>query len=167
MLVIALGFHAFFEGLAFGLMGDFEDTWKLALGILIHKSAAAFSLGGTLAQSRYSVRVSTYFIGAFAIIAPIGIIIALVFEHFMEQLGAGDTSNLVNSCLLSVSAGTFLYVGMTEIVSKEFKTDKNTEKKGAQKNEWISFLCLLIGIFIVIGLWFLEGSHEHHAEHED
>lgn len=84
MLIIGLGFHALFEGLAFGLLKDFEDTWKLAVGILIHKTAAAFALGGTLAQSRYSMKAAAFYILIFASIAPIGIIIALIMHHSLE-----------------------------------------------------------------------------------
>ena len=32
VLVLALGFHAVFEGLAFGLMTEIDAAWQLALG---------------------------------------------------------------------------------------------------------------------------------------
>lgn len=120
MLVIGLGFHALFEGLAFGLMEEFESMWKLALGICIHKGAAAFALGGTLAQSKFSMKMSALYVLIFAILAPIGIIGAIILHNIMESEGSGGPMNLINSCLISLSAGTFLYVGMTEILSKEF-----------------------------------------------
>jgi zinc transporter ZupT len=54
ILTVALSAHSIFEGLAFGLMLTFEDTWKLAIGIVVHKAAAAVSLGSIIGQTGYS-----------------------------------------------------------------------------------------------------------------
>merc|ERR1712151_591559 len=50
VLVLALGFHSLFEGIAFGLLSEIESAWQLAAGIGIHKTAAAISLGGAFAR---------------------------------------------------------------------------------------------------------------------
>jgi solute carrier family 39 (zinc transporter), member 1/2/3 len=54
ILTVALSAHSIFEGLAFGLMLTFDDTWKLAIGIVIHKAAAGVSLGSIMGQTGYS-----------------------------------------------------------------------------------------------------------------
>ena len=51
VLVLALGFHSLFEGLAFGLMTEIEQAGQLAVGIIIHKAPAAVSLGGAFTRS--------------------------------------------------------------------------------------------------------------------
>ena len=77
ILVLALGAHAFFEGIAFGLQTTIESAGQLAAGILIHKSAAAISLGGAFARTGYTTKQIIMFLALFSIIAPLGIIIGM------------------------------------------------------------------------------------------
>ena len=50
MLTLALGFHAFFEGIAVGLISKLSNLVNLIIGILIHKSIGSISLGITFAE---------------------------------------------------------------------------------------------------------------------
>jgi zinc transporter ZupT len=77
ILVLAIGAHNFFEGIAFGLQRELGSAGQLAAGILIHKTAAAVSLGGAFARSGYTTRQIILFLGIFSLIAPIGIIIGM------------------------------------------------------------------------------------------
>lgn len=111
VLVLALGAHAFFEGIAFGLITSIEQAGQLAAGILIHKSAAAISLGGAFARSGYSVKEILVLLVIFSVIAPLGIIIGMQIA---------DSNKLVDTVFLSISGGTFLYVACSEIIVNEF-----------------------------------------------
>jgi solute carrier family 39 (zinc transporter), member 1/2/3 len=111
VLVLALGAHAFFEGIAFGLITSIEQAGQLAAGILIHKSAAAISLGGAFARSGYSVKEIFVLLVIFSVIAPLGIIIGMQIA---------DSNKLVDTVFLSISGGTFLYVACSEIIVNEF-----------------------------------------------
>jgi len=46
--MVALSFHALFEGLAVGLTNDSKSVWTLILAISLHKWAEAMSLGISL-----------------------------------------------------------------------------------------------------------------------
>lgn len=48
VLMIALSFHALFEGLAVGLGRDSRTVWTLVIAISLHKWAEAMSLGISL-----------------------------------------------------------------------------------------------------------------------
>ena len=48
VLMIALCFHSFFEGIALGLIKDLNVFINLAIGVVIHHSVAAISLGVSL-----------------------------------------------------------------------------------------------------------------------
>jgi zinc transporter ZupT len=47
-LLIALGFHSIFEGIAIGLIKDFSVFVNLIIGITIHHAAACISYGVSL-----------------------------------------------------------------------------------------------------------------------
>ena len=154
ILVLALGAHAFFEGIAFGLQTEISSAGQLAAGILIHKSAASISLGGAFARTGYSTKEIFLFLGIFSIIAPIGIIIGMQ---------VADSNKLVDVTFMGISGGTFIYVACSEIVVNEF--DKG-------KHQWIKMLLVFAGGCVISALWFF-GGHEHGAEehgaeiHED
>jgi zinc transporter ZupT len=142
VMVLALAVHAVFEGIAFGLLGDFVQAWQLAVGILLHKGTAVITIGASLASTGYSSKEIFGFLFLFALMAPAGIIIGM---------SASGASPLLNIIFMSLSGGTFIYVACTEIVSHEFA--KTGYKAG-------KILCLLLGIIIISLLWLMENNRE-------
>jgi zinc transporter ZupT len=51
VLLIGLGTHSIFEGLAVGISGDTSEVLIFALAIVLHKGAAGMSLGISMAQT--------------------------------------------------------------------------------------------------------------------
>ena len=149
VLVIAIGFHAFFEGIAFGLLTEIEQAWQLAVGIIVHKSAAAVSLGGAFANSGHTFKQTVIFITLFALTTPLGIGIGM-------QLA--ETSQLLDTVLLSISGGTFIYVACSEIIVHEF------DRTG---NKCVKLLLVVVGGAVITSLWFLGGHHHHHGGEHD
>ena len=115
ILVLALGAHAFFEGIAFGLQTTVESAGQLAAGILIHKTAAAVSLGGAFSRTGYSTKEIILFLGIFSVIAPIGIVIGM---------SIAESNKLIDVVFLGLSGGTFIYVACSEIIVAEFDKGK-------------------------------------------
>ena len=144
ILVLALGAHAFFEGIAFGLQTSIESAGQLAAGILIHKSAAAVSLGGAFANTGYSLKEIILFLTIFSIIAPIGIVIGMSISN---------SDKIIDVVFLSLSGGTFIYVACSEIIVSEFE-------KG--NKQWIKMLLVFVGGLIITLLWFFD-EHSHEA----
>ena len=77
ILVLAIGTHNIFEGMAFGLMETVDQAAQLAAGILIHMSAEALSLGGAFARSGYKTKEIMVLLLIFSCITPIGAIIGM------------------------------------------------------------------------------------------
>jgi len=143
ILALALGIHAFFEGIAFGLQGEVKGAGKLAAGILIHKGAAVISLGGAFSRTGYSVKAICLFLGVFSLTAPSGIIIGMSIS---------ESNKLIDVIFLSISAGTFLYVACSEIIVNEFS-------RGEYK--WAKILFVMLGVATIAGLFLIEGGHSH------
>ena len=148
MLTLAIGFHALFEGIALGLMDEAESLWQLSIGIFIHKTAAAVSLGAAFTNSGFSKCVTAILITIFALMTPIGILIGLALEN--------QGSAIMNVIFIGLSAGTFLYVACSEIITHEFSKSKNMGAK---------LVMVVLGGLVIIVLWLLHGEHAHDHGH--
>lgn len=146
VLVLALGVHAFFEGISFGMLPSADAAGQLAAGIFIHKGSSVISLGGALSRSGYSAKAVFGFLLIFAVCAPIGIIIGM---HISEE------SPVIIAVFMGISAGTFLYVASSEIIVNEFERGKYQPLK---------FLFVILGATLITVIWLFEGEGENAAE---
>ena len=143
ILILAIGVHALFEGIAFGLQKTMENIGQLGAGIVIHKSAAAVSLGGAFARTGYSTKAIVLFLILFALTTPLGIIIGMSISH-------GNA--IVDTIFAALSGGTFIYVSCSEIIVHEF--DKG-------QYQWIKVLLVFIGGATITSMWFFGPTHTH------
>jgi len=79
ILLVGLGTHAIFEGLALGLTGDFNSTLFFAVAIWLHKGAAGMSLGISMGRTFPEEKnFSLKMIILFAVFTPIGVILGMI-----------------------------------------------------------------------------------------
>ena len=145
ILMLAFGVHEFFEGIAFGLMKSTETAVQLAVGIIIHKTCASLSLGAGLAKAGFSTIKIVVIIMCFSLSTPLGIIIGM---------NIAQASELVTMIFFQLSAGTFIYVACTEIITHEFES---------QKWSGLKLLMVIVGGVVIGALWFLGGEEEGHG----
>ena len=112
---------------------------------MIHKSAAAVSLGGSFARTGYTTKEICCFLAVFALIAPLGIIIGM---------SIAEVNKVIDVTFLGLSAGTFVYVACSEIITHEFASKQGRTCKA---------LLVLLGGSLITGLWFF-GGHSHGDE---
>lgn len=72
LVVLALSFHAVFEGLAVGLESSVEKVWYLFAAIATHKLVIAFCVGLELVTSKTKTLLVLLYIGTFAVVTPLG-----------------------------------------------------------------------------------------------
>ncbi|KAF5281139.1 hypothetical protein FQA39_LY17871 [Lamprigera yunnana] len=72
LAVLALSFHAVFEGLAVGLENNVQKVWYLFAAIATHKLVIAFCVGVELAVSNVKAVLLIIYIGTFAVVTPLG-----------------------------------------------------------------------------------------------
>jgi zinc transporter 1/2/3 len=138
ILVLAMGIHAAFTGLALGIFDEASGFYGFFLAIVLHKWAEALTIGISFSKSNITKKRSTIMVIIFALATPIGALIGVLLN------GAND---IVKGILLAVSAGTFIYIAATEIIVEEF---------AAPGGKGWKFLLYLIGIGFMVFLWFLE-----------
>ncbi len=138
ILLIALSVHSLFEGIALGVMNTVKECSILFSAIILHKWAASFALGISFYKSGTEKDLFIKMILLFTSFGPFGIIIGIIFS---------DTGNLIKGIMLSISAGTFIYVASSEVIVEEFSLSKKTN---------IKFLWFLFGGLLTFILTFIE-----------
>jgi zinc transporter 1/2/3 len=138
ILLIALSIHGLFEGIALGLQKSLRSVIFLAIAIIAHKWAEAFTLGVSFSKTGTERSQFIKMIVLFCIFTPIGVCSGMLLESLSE---------LVTGVFLALSGGTFLYVSASEVIVEEFSITRHKFEK--------YFLYLLGGILIG-GLCFLE-----------
>ena len=128
ILLFALGFHAIFEGIALGILDDFNSVLSLILVILAHKWAEGLTFGISFLKSELSKCQINTFLIIFSMMGPFGVL----FGMFLSAM----TNKFIQGIFLAASSGTFLYIACSEVITEQF------EKKN---NRVVKFICILIG----------------------
>nr|CAH7721212.1 unnamed protein product [Callosobruchus chinensis] len=153
LAVLALSFHAVFEGLAVGLETGVRKVWYLFAAIATHKLVIAFCVGVELVTSRTKPALLILYIGTFAIVTPLGICIGLILS---SRSGAGDatgTGDVVAVCLQAMAAGTLLYVVFFEVLARE---------RGKSHNGMCQLVAICAGFATMFVIQMLLGhDHDH------
>lgn len=140
LTVLALSFHAIFEGLAVGLEPSISSVIYLAAAIATHKLVIAFCVGMELYVAGASTKTTLGYLSIFSMVTPIGIAVGLALGHFKndsENLGPAPT------ILQGMAAGTLLYVVFFEVLARE----RANEKSGL-----LQLAAIIVGFMLMLGL---------------
>ncbi|KAJ8968765.1 hypothetical protein NQ314_002114 [Rhamnusium bicolor] len=113
LAVLALSFHAVFEGLAVGLEGSVQKVWYLFAAIATHKLVIGFCVGVELVTSKTKILLVVLYIGTFAVVTPLGIGAGIILS---DRQNSEDITSVV---LQGMAAGTLLYVVFFEVLARE------------------------------------------------
>jgi len=147
--VLALSFHAVFEGLAVGLEKDTEDVWAMFAAIATHKFVITFCVSLELLQGGASALMFSLYLVTFSLISPLGIGIGIGIVE-MAQPGS-EVHEVTVGVLQGMAGGTIMYVVMFEVLQRE----KSRDVPGL-----LQLLGILVG-FVVMLIIELFGAHEH------
>ncbi|XP_011264587.1 protein zntC isoform X1 [Camponotus floridanus] len=154
LTVLALSFHAIFEGLAVGLEPSISSVVYLAAAIATHKLVISFCVGMELYVAGASTRATLGYLSIFSMVTPIGIGIGLALGHLKndsENLGTTPT------ILQGMAAGTLLYVVFFEVLARE----RANEKSGL-----LQLVAIIVGFTLMLGLQIATAhSHSHNHGH--
>lgn len=142
LTVLALSFHAIFEGLAVGLEPALNSVVYLAAAIATHKLVIAFCVGMELYCAKASTKTIFGYLSVFSLVTPLGIIIGLALGQLKND---SDTLGPTPTILQGMAAGTLLYVVFFEVLARERANDKSG---------LLQLLAILIGFMLMLGLQF-------------
>jgi zinc transporter 1/2/3 len=134
---VALSFHSIMVGLVLGAAED--KVTSIFIAIMAHKGLEAFALGTSIVRSTASMKKYAAFCIAFASMTPIGILIGMIIEHFSED-------SLISAAVSSIACGTFLYVGICEVILNELNRPHDKVLKCA-------LLLVGFGLMAMLAIW--------------
>lgn len=143
---IGLAIHAFIDGLVLAttLITDSDIAWLALLGLCVHKFVELFSLSSTFLLSDEDKSSVMKYLVSFAFITPVGAMISFLIFNGISVDG-------MIGIPMAVSAGTFMYVALCDMVPEAFHRERQQLK---------SFLFLMIGIAVAATVFLLFG-HAH------
>ena len=139
ILLLALGFHGLFEGMALGIQSDIQSTLSLFLAIVAHKWAASLTLGISFVKAGVARNQLIIMVMIFAFIGPVGVAIGLILSETADEI--------VQGIFLAISVGTFLYIACSEVLVEEFENPNN---------KYLKFIMFMLGGIFIGGLSLLE-----------
>ena len=112
VILLAISLHAVLAGISLGVQGERTKVITVAVAICAHKAPAAFSIGSKFLRDGMSMKDVLALIITFSLVTPVGIGIGI---------GIGSARPVAKLILEGLAAGTFIYVGATEITTDEFE----------------------------------------------
>ncbi len=138
-IMISLCLHAFLEGMP--LAKDQHN--ELIFGIALHHIPAAFALASILMQNHFKNRETLFFIGLFALMAPLGFYVS----YGISNGSIGGIEAYFNK-MMGIVIGIFLHISTTILF--ESSVDHKVSKR--------KMLAVLLGIGIAL-IGFFTTSH--------
>lgn len=102
---VMLSIHSFVLAAALGFSENYSVAIMLFLAIITHKWAESFAISVQLNKSSMKNKTNLLLFLTFALMTPLGVLIGINIENEIK------TNSLIDPILVSVSAGTFLYLG--------------------------------------------------------
>ena len=166
VLLLAISLHAILAGVTLGMQTESDNVTTIAVAIISHKAPAAFSIGTKFMRNGLDFKTSAALIALFACVTPVGIGIGIA---------AGSSDATARLVLEGLAAGTFIYIGATEIATDEFETSSkdcayDADGKGAHSHRVHAapdrakrithFAAYVFGVFVI-----LMSNLAPHADH--
>jgi len=146
ILLGALAVHSILEMTALGLADTFGDAALLSLSIALHQPAESIALLVAFLKSSLSKPEIARYLAVFSACGPVGVAIGMAVNEFAPPI--------FDAAMLAVVAGTFVYVGATEVIPEEWED---------QEHKWKKFGSLMAGIGAILAITkytaTLEGVH--------
>lgn len=135
ILLGALAVHSILEMTALGLARTFGDSALLSLSIALHQPAESIALLVAFLKSGMPKSDIIKYLSVFSAMGPVGVAIGMAVTSFAAPI--------VDSIMLATVAGTFIYVGATEVIPEEWEE---------QEHKWPKFFALMSGIISIFGI---------------
>jgi len=129
ILLAALAVHSILEMVALGLSDSFTDSAILTISIALHQPAESIALLVAFLKSGMPKGQILTFLSIFSAMGPIGVAIGMAVNEFAAPI--------VDAIMLAIVAGTFVYVGATEVIPEEWEDSEH---------KWKKFFALMAGI---------------------
>lgn len=151
LLIAALCFHSFFEGIAIGVAETEGDAWKTLWTISLHKLFAAIAMGIALLRmipDRPLLSCIAYAF-AFAISTPVGLAVGIIIDATTQ----GSVADWLFAISMGLACGVFIYVSINHLLSKGYTPQKTVSLSVDTPQHKFLAVLLGIGVIAVVMIW--------------
>lgn len=118
VLLLALGVHQVFEGMAMGLQDNFGQLLNLYVAVLVHECLVTLAVGINLAKARMSTGTIIKLGLILCAMIPVGMALGIGLGQVHSVWGG-----LSNGIIQALAAGTFIYVIFLEVLPLEINSN--------------------------------------------
>ena len=123
-MLIVLSLESLLSGSALGVASNYVSALVVFIAIVAHIWAGAFALCASFLKSALTDRQIYKLLTIFCSITPVGILCGIALRHDLE----GHIVHEVTAVLMAFAAGTFLYVGIIEMLHEELSKKETPNK---------------------------------------
>lgn len=135
LLIVSLGVHSLFEGLALGLQTEVPTLVNLVIGVAMHELLVAFAMGVNVSRLKVPTSTALKLAVIFSASIPCGQLLGLLIGHYQSTTG-----QVISAVLQGLATGTFIHVTFLEVIPSEF------QEKG---NRLLKVLFLFLGFMVL------------------
>eukprot|EP01104_Vermistella_antarctica_P009941 TRINITY_DN2619_c0_g1_i1.p1 TRINITY_DN2619_c0_g1~~TRINITY_DN2619_c0_g1_i1.p1 ORF type:complete len:466 (+),score=66.94 TRINITY_DN2619_c0_g1_i1:196-1593(+) len=149
VLAVVLSIHSIFGGLALGIQPNLDNFLVLFLALLLHKTFEAFAFGTSFVKQNAPFRRWIGILIVYSLATPIGIAIGAIALRSLN----GDSLLWTEMVVNGLSSGTFIYVGVVDILCDELDLSNGSRTRLMQ---WFLFFAVICGAALMYAVTFLE-----------
>jgi len=115
IFLAALSVHSVLEGLGIGAENEKNAFYSVLLAVMAHKCLEAFALGLSVYYANFANMATLSLLIGYSFATPIGIAAGMVVANLSR------VQNFIAGALVSLAAGSFLYISLIEILPTELR----------------------------------------------
>ena len=148
VLLVAMSLHSLIETVALGIAKDKTSAAMMAASIGLHQPAETLALLVAFLKTSLSTDTIIKYLLCFSVVGPLGVTIGLLINQLADST--------IDALIVAVTAGTFIYMGATEIANEEFEDATRSER-------FTRYGAMLLGVGSIYGLTSKAEQWEHSA----
>ena len=141
LTVILLSIHSFLEGAALGLSEAYSVLFIILTAIMAHKWAASFALAVQINKSYLTFNNGLTLFAIFSVMTPLGVLGGATITNHLEDYP------LFEPILMSLAAGTFLYLGTLHGLKRAVMIERCCNLKH------FGFVIIGFALMSIVGIW--------------
>jgi zinc transporter 1/2/3 len=153
LMEFGVSIHSIFVGLAVGIVPNTEVR-VLLTALVFHQFFEGMALGSRLAEATYRRVTEVVFAVVFAVSAPFGMMIGIVMMSTSGFNENGTTFLILQGVMDGICAGILMYLGF-QLLVHDFMVDTERHAAKSGMRRWAMFGAMWTGagVMAVIGKW--------------
>jgi len=136
-----------------GISSSIDFAAPIFIALISHHWIESFALGVSLLRSNCTTKSIIQLVVLFSVMAPLGILFGMLLRLAISE----DAADSVEALIVSITAGSFIYVALVDILLEEFHTARDKYKKTISL-----FVGFVLNSTVILVFENIAHSHDDH-----